>query len=55
MPIVYIIENNLYGISVDIRKVTKVHDLSVRDNPMVLKELALMEWMSSRYMKSQSG
>ncbi len=30
LPIVYIIENNLYGISVDIRKVTKVHDLSVR-------------------------
>lgn len=30
LPIVYIIENNLYGISVDIRKVTNVKDLSVR-------------------------
>lgn len=30
LPIVYIIENNLYGISVDIRKVTKEHQLSKR-------------------------
>ena len=30
MPIVFIIENNLYGISVDIRKVTKEHQLSKR-------------------------
>ena len=30
LPIVYIIENNLYGISVDIRDVTKEHDLYKR-------------------------
>lgn len=30
LPIVFIIENNLYGISVDIRRVTKEHDLSKR-------------------------
>ena len=30
LPVVYIIENNLYGISVDIRKVTKEHDLYKR-------------------------
>lgn len=30
LPVVYIIENNLYGISVDIRKVTKEHQLSKR-------------------------
>ena len=30
LPIVYIIENNLYGISVDIRDVTKEHTLSKR-------------------------
>lgn len=30
LPIVYIIENNLYGISVDVRDVTNVEDLSVR-------------------------
>ncbi len=30
LPIIYIIENNLYGISVDIRKVTKEHDLYKR-------------------------
>ncbi len=30
LPIVYIIENNLYGISVDIRKVTREHDLGKR-------------------------
>ncbi len=30
LPIVYIIENNLYGISVDIRRVTKEHQLSKR-------------------------
>ena len=30
LPIVYIIENNYYGISVDIRHVTKEHDLSKR-------------------------
>lgn len=30
LPIVYIIENNLYGISVDIRSVTKEHQLSKR-------------------------
>jgi len=30
LPIVYIIENNLYGISVDIRQVTKEHQLSKR-------------------------
>jgi pyruvate dehydrogenase E1 component alpha subunit len=30
LPIVFIIENNLYGISVDIRKVTKEHQLSKR-------------------------
>lgn len=30
LPIVYIIENNLYGISVDIRRVTKEHDLYKR-------------------------
>jgi len=30
LPIVYIIENNLFGISVDIRRVTKEHDLAKR-------------------------
>lgn len=30
LPIVYIIENNLYGISVDIRRVTREHQLSKR-------------------------
>lgn len=30
LPIVYVIENNLYGISVDIRDVTKEHDLAKR-------------------------
>ncbi|MDL2248385.1 thiamine pyrophosphate-dependent dehydrogenase E1 component subunit alpha [Tyzzerella sp. OttesenSCG-928-J15] len=30
LPIIFIIENNLYGISVDIRKVTKEHQLSKR-------------------------
>ncbi len=30
LPVVYIIENNLYGISVDIRRVTKEHKLSRR-------------------------
>jgi pyruvate dehydrogenase E1 component alpha subunit len=30
LPIVFIIENNLYGISVDIRRVTKEHQLSKR-------------------------
>jgi len=30
LPIVYIIENNLYGISVDVRRVTKEHQLSKR-------------------------
>ena len=30
LPVVYIIENNLYGISVDIRRVTKEHQLSKR-------------------------
>jgi len=30
LPIVYIVENNLYGISVDIRKVTKEHDIAKR-------------------------
>lgn len=30
LPIVYVIENNLYGISVDIRRVTKEHDLAKR-------------------------
>ena len=30
LPIVYIIENNLFGISVDIRRVTKEHDLYKR-------------------------
>lgn len=30
LPVVYIIENNLYGISVDIRSVTKEHQLSKR-------------------------
>ena len=30
LPIVYIIENNLFGISVDIRRVTKEHQLSKR-------------------------
>ncbi len=30
LPIVYIIENNLFGISVDIRRVTKEHELSKR-------------------------
>ncbi|MDR2482300.1 MAG: thiamine pyrophosphate-dependent dehydrogenase E1 component subunit alpha [Treponema sp.] len=30
LPIVFVIENNLYGISVDIRKVTKEHQLSKR-------------------------
>ncbi len=28
LPIVYVVENNLYGISVDIRDVTKVSDIS---------------------------
>jgi pyruvate dehydrogenase E1 component alpha subunit len=30
LPAVFVIENNLYGISVDIRKVTKEHRLSMR-------------------------
>ena len=30
LPIVFVIENNLYGISVDIRRVTKEHDLAKR-------------------------
>ena len=30
LPIVYIIENNLYGITVDSRRVTKEHDLAKR-------------------------
>ena len=30
LPIVYIIENNLFGISVDLRRVTKEHDLYTR-------------------------
>lgn len=30
LPVIYIIENNLYGISVDIRRVTKEHDLYKR-------------------------
>lgn len=30
LPVVYIIENNLFGISVDIRRVTKEHDLYKR-------------------------
>lgn len=30
LPIVFVIENNLYGISVDIRKVTREHQLSKR-------------------------
>lgn len=30
LPVVFLIENNLYGISVDIRKVTKEHQLSKR-------------------------
>lgn len=30
LPIVYIIENNLYGITVDTRRVTKEHDLAKR-------------------------
>lgn len=30
LPIVFVIENNLYGISVDIRRVTKEHQLSKR-------------------------
>jgi len=30
LPIVYVVENNLYGISVDIRDVTKVSDISDR-------------------------
>lgn len=30
LPVVYVIENNLYGISVDIRRVTKEHRLSTR-------------------------
>lgn len=30
LPVVFIIENNLFGISVDIRRVTKEHDLSKR-------------------------
>ena len=32
LPVVYICENNLYGISVDIRKVTATKDLSIRAN-----------------------
>ena len=30
LPIVYVIENNLYGITVDMRRVTKEHDLAKR-------------------------
>ena len=30
LPVVYIIENNLYGITVDTRRVTKEHDLAKR-------------------------
>jgi len=30
LPVVYVIENNLYGISVALKRVTKVRDLSVR-------------------------
>ncbi|WZL72766.1 thiamine pyrophosphate-dependent dehydrogenase E1 component subunit alpha [Clostridiaceae bacterium 35-E11] len=30
LPIVFVIENNLYGISVDIRRVTKIHQMSKR-------------------------
>ena len=30
LPVVYVCENNLYGISVDIRKVTAVKDLAIR-------------------------
>ena len=30
LPCIYVIENNLYGISVDIRDVTNTPDLSVR-------------------------
>ena len=30
LPIIYIIENNLYGITVDTRRVTKEHDLAKR-------------------------
>lgn len=30
LPVIYVIENNLYGISVDIRRVTKEHQLSKR-------------------------
>jgi pyruvate dehydrogenase E1 component alpha subunit len=30
LPVVFVIENNLYGISVDIRKITKEHQLSKR-------------------------
>lgn len=30
LPIVFVVENNLYGISVDIRRVTKEHDIAKR-------------------------
>ena len=30
LPVVYVIENNLYGITVDSRRVTKEHDLAKR-------------------------
>jgi len=30
LPVVYVCENNLYGISVDIRKVTATKDLAIR-------------------------
>lgn len=41
LPVVYIIENNFYGISVDIRKVTNVHDLSLRATGYGIKGVSI--------------
>jgi pyruvate dehydrogenase E1 component alpha subunit len=41
LPIVYIIENNLYGISVDIRKVTNLENLSERSMAYGIKGISI--------------
>lgn len=41
LPIVYVIENNLYGISVGLKRVTKVVDLSVRAQGYGMKGISI--------------
>lgn len=41
LPIVYVIENNLYGISVGLKRVTKVADLSVRAQGYGMKGISI--------------